>query len=247
MQLNVNTDATVALTNRLERLHRSAFPSAVRGALNMAAFDVKTNTLQDSSKKAFKNRSPNFFKAFSGVKKATGFNIGQMKATISMNEKGLQGDSNFAVKDLEEQERGGTIKAKSFIPLAGARVGNSFNKPVKKVNRVGNFGTITNVKRSHAKNKKSAFVLSAAEAGAGGLLLGDEKGGKQILWRINSVRTNIKSRQTTVRKTAIYTYQKGRTVNVQGTNFMKKAATITSEKMVKFYEKEALFQFKKYM
>lgn len=41
MQLNVNTDATVALTNKLEKLHKSAFPVAVRSTLNSAAFDMK--------------------------------------------------------------------------------------------------------------------------------------------------------------------------------------------------------------
>ena len=50
MILNVNTDAVVALTNKLEKLHRSAFPVAVRSTLNSAAFDMKKDTILKSAK-----------------------------------------------------------------------------------------------------------------------------------------------------------------------------------------------------
>ncbi len=41
MKLDVNTDSAIQLTAKLERLHRSSFPSAVRNTLNDAAFDMK--------------------------------------------------------------------------------------------------------------------------------------------------------------------------------------------------------------
>ncbi len=63
---NINTDASVMLVNKLEQLHRSAFPLAVRGTLNAAAFDVKMKTLDESATQNFERRSPTFFKRFSG-------------------------------------------------------------------------------------------------------------------------------------------------------------------------------------
>ncbi|MBL4809315.1 MAG: hypothetical protein JKY43_04565, partial [Phycisphaerales bacterium] len=45
VEFNVNTDAVVSLTNKLEKLHKSAFPVAVRGTLNSAAFDVKQKSM----------------------------------------------------------------------------------------------------------------------------------------------------------------------------------------------------------
>lgn len=40
MKLHVNNSEVIALTNKLEQLNRSAFPVAVRTALNSAAFGV---------------------------------------------------------------------------------------------------------------------------------------------------------------------------------------------------------------
>ncbi|KKN42121.1 hypothetical protein LCGC14_0716250, partial [marine sediment metagenome] len=73
--LNVNTDEVVRYSNKLEKLHRSAFPIAIRGTLNNAAFDVKQKTMPVSAEKEFVNRQPNFFKANSKVNMAKGFNV----------------------------------------------------------------------------------------------------------------------------------------------------------------------------
>ncbi|KKL54819.1 hypothetical protein LCGC14_2261580, partial [marine sediment metagenome] len=80
--LNVNTDKVVVFSNKLEKLHRSAFPIAIRGALNNAAFDVKKNTMPVSAEKEFTIRRKNFFKANSRVNMAKGFNVRTMQAMI---------------------------------------------------------------------------------------------------------------------------------------------------------------------
>ena len=82
MILNINSNAVVSYTNTLEKLHKSAFPVAIRETLNSAAFDVKKNTMPLSAKKSFIERQPTFFKANSKVDKATGFNTSTMKSTV---------------------------------------------------------------------------------------------------------------------------------------------------------------------
>ena len=106
MILNINNDKTVIFTNTLEKLHRSALPVAIRGALNKAAFDLKQKTMPESADKAFVNRSKNFFKANSRVAMAKGFDIGSMKSVTGFTEGRLRGSNNFAVQDLEQQELG---------------------------------------------------------------------------------------------------------------------------------------------
>lgn len=239
MVLNVNTDAVVALSDRLEKIHRSAFPSAVRGALNSAALDVKKGTLLKSANKHFENRSPNFFKAFSKVNFATGFDVGSMKSTVGFTDKGLVGGNNHAVKDLEQQERGGKIGGRSFIPTSLARGGNN-SKPVRPMNRISKIKNIANARNAKGVNSKQRFVKSVHFAGKGGYVL-SEKG---ILWRVNSLN---KTKGNQFKLTALYSVQKGRSVKIKSTEFMSKAAWESGNKLPKFYKLEAERQFTKFL
>jgi hypothetical protein len=94
--------------------------------LNKAAFDVKQNTMLKSAEASFVKRQPNFFKANSRVEMASGWDLDKMQATVGFNSSGLKGGSNnHAVEDLEQQERGGTIKSRSFIPTDSVPDGGS--------------------------------------------------------------------------------------------------------------------------
>lgn len=221
MQLNINNNAVVAYTNKLEKIHKSALPVAIRETLNSAAFDVKKNTMPDVAKKTFINRSPNFFKANSKVEKASGFNIASMKATVGFFSNDLKGSNNYAVKDLEQQEDGGSINKKSFIPLKTARSGNSNNKLVKPNARLSAINKIIDVRKSKEKNKRQAFIKSAIAAGNNGFVLSGK-----TLWKINSFKRNGK-----INKTALYNFKKGRSINVKPTEFMKTASLESGQKM----------------
>lgn len=229
MKLNINSKAVVAHTNRLKKLHRSALPNAIRNTLNEAALDVKKNTMPTLAKNKFTQRQPNFFKANSKVDFAKGYNINSMKATVGFIEQSLKGSNNYAVKDLEQQEEGGSIQKKSFIPLKQARQGNSNNKLVRSNARLSSIKKITNVKNSNVRNKKQAFVKSAIEAGVGGFLLSGK-----TLWKINGFKRNGK-----INKTAMYNFKKGRNIHVRPTNFMKKASIESAEKMETMFIKQA--------
>lgn len=127
-QFNINTDAAVRWTNKLEKLHRSALPVAIRNTLNSAAFDVKQKTLLTETSSEFVNRNKTFFKAKSRVLKAKGFNTKTMSASVGF----IGADKNQAVEDLEKQERGGQIGGRAFIPIDTARVSKNNSKNIRK-------------------------------------------------------------------------------------------------------------------
>lgn len=237
MKLDINSDALVRHTNILEQMHKSVLPGAVRSALNSAAFDVKKNTLQKSADSSFEKRQPNFFKANSRFENAKGFDLNTMKATVGMTETSLKGGSNYAVKDLEQQESGGVIKKKSFIPLAGARVGGNKSKNVRANARLSQIKNIVEAKKQPGKSARARFVKAILQAGAGGFVLSGSK-----LYRINSFR---KSGGHFVDKTAMYDFKKGRSVRVSHTGFMRKAGMMSAEKIEGFFVDGAKRQINK--
>ena len=240
LQLNINTDAAVVFTNKLEKLHRSALPVAIRGALNSAAFNTKQKTLQTEAKSAFESRSKNFFKAFSKVDMAKGFNVNTMQATVGFIQQGLKGENNYAVKDLEQQEHGGSIKKRTFIPFNEARVGSNHSRLVSPRNRLGRIQRIVNATNAKGVNAGQRFIKSVIHAGVGGYVLSDFKG-KQVLYRVNSLNRN----RIGFKLTALYSVQKGRNVNVKSTGFAQRAA-ITSGKLIEsYYVEQAKKQIEK--
>lgn len=234
MQLDVNTSSVVVFTNKLEKLNRSAFPVAVRTALNSAAFDMKKNTILSSSKSEFINRKPSFFKANSKVITASGFDISTMKSAVGFTGK------DQAIDDLEQQEHGGTIKSRSFIPMKTARTGNAENKLVRANARLSKI-KIVDTKNVSGKNEKEKFIKSVIHAGVKGHVLSDFNGNGYV-WRVNSIkRTDTGS----FKLTPLYSYKSGRNVKVDKTGFMEKATEMTKTKMEDFYIKAAKRQFEK--
>jgi hypothetical protein len=237
---NVNTDSVVALTNKLEKLNRSAFPVAVRGTLNDAAFDVKTRSMPESSRSTFEQRRPNFFKANSKFIPAQGFNLNTMQSDVGFYENKLQNRStNFAVKDLEQQESGGSINGKTFIPTIYAREGRTSkgnvrpNFRLKAIRKKGILKASEATGKFHNFSKRQQFV-AAANRSKGGFVLY-----KDTLFKITSAFGKK------IDADPLYTVKKGRRVSVDQTNFMSEASLVTSNKMDGFYVNQALRQFKK--
>lgn len=243
MELNINTDATVVYTNKLEKLHKSALPSAVRGALNRAVFDVKTNTMPKAAAGTFVNRAPNFFKANSRFENASGFDINTMKASIGFVEESLKGDHNYAVKDLQQQEEGGTIKGRSFVPMRAARKGNSgLVRPNARISKIKNIVKTKNFKGT--ANQK--FIQAVIDTGKGGYVL---SGKKNILFKINSlsilkVSRNVKS-HIRFKITPLYKFRKSGKPRVKPTHFMEKSCLQSAAKIEHFYIREAQRQILK--
>lgn len=241
MNLDINSDAVVAHTAKLERLHKSALPVAVRSSLNRAAFDVKTNTMPKTAK-VFTQRSPTFFKANSKVQKAEGFRIADMRATVGFIKGNASKEIGGATEDLKQQENAGLIDHRAFIPIAGARAGKSYNRRVRNNYRLSLIRRQmfnAKSKRLHgAKNNKEAFTLSAIYAGKGGFVIGtDKKNGARKVMVINSVKRVGKDMK--VNSTAIYNVKGDRKVKVKNTNFMRKASVQSATKIEQYYIEEA--------
>ena len=241
LQLNINTDAVVVFTNTLEKMHKSALPVAIRTALNSAAFDMKKKTLLKSAGDAFENRQKNFFKAFSKVDMAKGFDVNGMAATVGFVEQGLKGDKNFAVKDLQQQEEGGRIGGRTFVALNQARRGNSWSGLVAARNRISKIQGIVDARKAKGVNEKQKFVKSVFFAGRGGYVMADFKGNR-ILFRVNSVR---RMSEGGFKLTALYSMEKSRSVKVKRTNFAKTAALTSAQQIERFYIDEAKKQIER--
>lgn len=239
MILNIDVSAVIVYTNKLEKLGRSALPVAVRTALNSAAFDVKQRTMPKSAHR-FIHRTENFFKANSSVDMAKGWDINSMASTVGFTSDKLRiGNTNFAVKDLEQQEYSGNIESKTFIPLNSARVSGDFNRVVSVKNRLSEIKKQPMIKPN--MGGKGAFVKAVFKAGPGGLVLGN--GPKEILWRIDSINKDDNS--VNIKKTGLYSVRSGRSVRVKETGFMRFASLQSANRLEEFYIKEAEKQIEK--
>jgi len=233
VKLNINTSAVVEWTNKLEKMHRSALPVAIRTTLNSAAFDVKKNTLLTIADKTFDKRRANFFKANSRVELAKGFNVNSMEAIVGMIG---TGGANKAVKELEQQEKGGSIE-RSFIPLSQSRVGKSHIKSVRKQNRLSNLDQLKLARNSKAKTKAGRFYSTIQHVGVGGVFMDrNPKSGKFIVWRVNSLR---RTKEGAAKLTPLYWFKPGRRVRINATHFMERASNLSAQRLPEFFIKEA--------
>lgn len=233
MFLNINSSAVVVFTNKLEKLHRSGLPLAIRGTLNKAAFNVKQVTMPQSADKAFVKRQPNFFKANSRVEMAKGYDVKQMQSMVGFVSENLRGYNNFAVRELEQQEYGGEIDRRTFIPLDEARGGSS-TKLVRPTNRLSAIKGIVNSNHG-AGSRKARFVRAAFKAGKGGFVIGNF--GRKKLVRIE--RISKSTGKLSLATKALYSFSKGRSVRVNRTGFMKEASLSSAHQMDRFFIQEA--------
>ncbi len=221
MQLVIDSTGLEKYAKQLNEINRSAYPVAVRQTLNSAAFDVKQRTMPDEAKDTFTQRKPNFFKANSKVEKAQGFAINTMQSTV-----GFTGNQQ-AVEDLEQQEHGGKIKGRSFIPLDTARTGGSNKRMIRANARLKKLKFV-DPKNVSGKNEKEKFIKSVEFAGRGGLVLGEYKG-RKIIWRVNSLRRNEDGQ---FKLTALYTYDKGRAAKIDKATHFMRTASLESAKLL---------------
>lgn len=227
MRLNINSNASVKFTAKLERMRTNDLPSAVRSALNDAAYDVKTNTMPKSADR-FEKRSPNFFKANSKYEKATGTRISTMKSIIGFFSNNLKGGNNHAVKDLEQQEKGGMIKGKALIPMRQARIGQQQGKNVRPINRTTAIRNVVDSRQISGVNNAQKLVKAIVKAGKGGHVLSNG-----TMFAVNSANRGA------FKLTPLYSYEKGRGVKVKETKFMESASLKSGSKLEGYFEAQA--------
>lgn len=230
------------LTAKLEKIGRSALPLAVRGTLNDAAFKMKTEKMPKSAGNLFVNRSKNFFKANSKFESAQGMEMGSMKSTVGFYENKLQHQStNYAVKDLRQQEYGGVISGRSYKPLSAARSnGRGLVKPNERLRQIRlKAGNIVNAKDSKGKNKMQKMIKAAVHAGVGGYVLGGN-----LLFKVTRIK-RLGGGNIQFKKQKLYSFKKDGTAKVVARGFMRIAALETQKEMSFYYKLQAQKQIAK--
>ena len=253
--LYLNNDAVVKFTNKLEQLNHTTLPNLVKDTLDFAAKYTKQNTMPKQAKRDFSIRQQNFFTATSHidyVKKT--HNIGEMQSAMGFDpaqQKALTPANNFSVKDLQEQEYGGMIGGKTFIPLPAARNGNSNMGLVINKYRLSEIRKKSFVfaDKAPGKNNKEKWIKSCVFVGVGGFVVGTGID-RTFLFQVDSIskvkvgasqpgsifRNRAYARTITVIKaTKLYSVQYHRKVEIKETDFMAKASEVTTAKLEQFY------------
>lgn len=205
---NADTKELDKFITTLSEMHRSALPNVVRNTLNDLAFNAKKTELTRVTNDKFTVRSKNFFKANSRFTKATGYNVNTMHSDMGMVAK------DVATRNLKQQEEGGQIGKRAFIPNKRARIGSSQSKKISSRNKLSKVNFIDSGKiRRGAKNQR----LNRAAAIA-------KRTGKDVLHKdtVYRVKSMIRKKGDTIFKLVpLYDYKKGRAVKVDKTNFMQ--------------------------
>lgn len=241
--IDLNNENIVAFTAKLERLNRSAFPSAVRNTLNQAAFETKKE-LPGVAATKFITREKSFFRRFSLVEKAKGWDVNSMKAIAGIN---AAIDKELAI-NLEAQEFGGLVRGKKLIPHDEARTSKSQLKKVSRknyLNRV-HIHDATKAFKAHRGTRGSKFiaaVMSTVKRGKKHMLL--KTGQKGMVYEVTGVSQNIKNKTFKFKIKKLYSVRNNKTHRVQGQRFVTKSSSIAAQQMPRFYKKQAEFQFKK--
>lgn len=240
---NINTDGCVVLVNKLEQLHRSAFPLAVRGTLNSAAFDVKMRTLDESATQNFIRRSPTFFKRFSGVNRATGYEIDSMKAEVGMTAEGggiSEVAARTAVKNMEVQEEGGKI-SEGLDYLAAARTSNSLDKTVAGKRRWKEANLVRGA-FTKAGTTKSRVIAAAYVAMNENKLQKIKINGRNFYRMVTSISKSTTGKVKITSK-LLYMSRSGSNKPISATHFSREAAERTQPRIPSYFEIEAQRQF----
>lgn len=250
--LYIDGKALRGFSDKLEKISKSALPIAVRQTLNDAAYDVKQVTMPQTSDASFIRRKPTFWKAKSRVEGAKGFDVDNMNSTVGF----LEGKKHSqAVRNLEEQEHGGTIKDKDFIPLDDARHGDSYYQQVELKNWLkkidSSFATTkwdgrfpSSIKKASDYKRfnkngglmklthKQKFFGTVMDAGKGRYVLGNNK--SQVLFRVKKIYKVDKKNKYELEP--LYSFRKGRVIRIKkATHFMENAALKSASKMNQFF------------
>ena len=118
---NINNSDVVELTNKLERLHKSAMPVTVRKTINELAFNAKQKQVRKVFEDQFTIRRKGFIRSHTGVNKSPNtFDIKKMRSEFGV----VKRDSS---EGLERQEYGGKNNAKRIVQTK-ARIGETEKK-----------------------------------------------------------------------------------------------------------------------
>lgn len=248
MKIDVNTKEVINFTKKLDGLHKSKLPRAARNTLNTLAFETKKNSLQKEAKKTFTQRNKSFYRRFSRVKMAQGWEINKMRSLVGMVDSSRTGGSEQAGRNQEQQQRGGTIGGRTLIPLNTARTANNNKRNVRRKFRVSKLNVVLDSKNSKGTTQKQKFIKTAITAldrfGNDVVIKHKQESGKEYLFHLKK-GAGIKTREFNIKATPIYTVKEGRKVRVSGKPFAYRAAIRTARNTNRIYTRHAQRELKK--
>ena len=228
--VNINDKELVLLTRKLEQLHKSAMPVAIRGTLNDLAFDMRI-TSQKTFQHNFTIRKKSFLRSHSTVIKSPNtFDLKQMQSSFGI----IKGKSQSG-DDLQTQEFGGIVKNRDYIPFKTARTAKSENKLVSKRYYIKKIKPRKN--KSIYRNQE--LIKTAFKVGKGGFILYDD-----ILFEVRTIKSRPKFK---INLKPLYSYKNARKVKIKKDPFLLPAQNITMKKVANFYTIQANRRFQKYL
>ena len=240
--LNVNTDATILLTAKLERLNKSAFPSAVRSTLNDAAFEMKQVNILDSARRNMTVRNPSFFRKFTGVNRAQGFNVYAMQSEVGfVNTDPNKIKGKKAIEGMEHNEVGGA-DATGAMYLPKSRTSGNANRLVKRGARFAK-GKIATGTSSKMRTKKLNFVANAYASAQQKKPTFIETSKGKFLVQVTKFSSDHK--KLNIKMDFLMRSRKQHVAHAKATHFNKEAALKTQKQIEVFYAKNAEYQFQK--
>ncbi len=241
--ITVDTKEILKLTARLTSIHRAAFPNAVRFTLNDLAFDVKKNTLFPVlSQTEMIIRSPQFFKRYSGIEKATGWDISAMQSQVGMMP---SGEASKAVTRLKEQEEGGTLQERSFIPDKKVRTGSTERGRVRRsgyLSKLSLAGHISKGDKPGLIRTVTGTRISSGGSGKGNVIIYGS-----VLYEIQGFKRIRKTDTIKLHLKKLYTYKKDRKINLKPQRFMQSSAMESGEKLQALFNQNAERQIAKFI
>ncbi len=238
--LNVNTDAVILLTAKLERLNKSAFPSAVRSTLNDSAFEMKGKNILESAKKNMTVRNKTVFKKFTGVKKATGFDVKSMQSEVGFIPKdGVKGGK--VPEGMEKNEVGGSDNTGAMY-MKDSRTSNSRNRLVRRKARFDKSSLAKGRVRTKKRVSNTMNLISSFEEKKP-IFIETKKG--KFLVEVTDMSYNMGTKKHDFKVKWLMRSRKKNVADIKATHFNQEAAIKTSKQIDEFYNKNATFQFNK--
>lgn len=241
--VKVDSSAMAKYAQQMRAINRTALPVAVRNTLNNAAFEDKRKNLPDSASNNFNVKNKTFFKRYSGVIKATGYDINNMHSVMGMMDLGNK-KVRTALENMRKQEGGGIVED-GFSYLKEARGGKENGKV-----RLANYYNPDKVISGRSKvgrgrgSNKSKFVARAFKA---------KKENKPMFFNsmkgnfVVSVKKIVKNGRNSVKIDfrLLMKERKHKPAKIKATHFVEEAAVKTQKTIPDFFIKEAEKQIKR--
>lgn len=244
--IKIDTREIFDLSTKLMDLHRAALPNAVRFTLSDLAFDVKKNTLYPAlNESGMIIRNPTFFKKYSGVQKAVGWDISKMYSEAGMIP---EGNAAKAVSRLKEQDEGGKLGNRNYVPDDQARIGGNRSGKVRKNNMHQRLILCGHVQWGDKQGLIRTVTRSGVEKQGRGL-------GFVVIygWNLYEIigyhRVSKQHRKDDVIKLhlrKLYSYKKDRQIEVKPHHFIEKASLLSGKKLDEIFKENAERQLAKF-